>query len=158
MPRLLCLDEAACSVLLAEAAVAEHWEGAVRLVSAGDLGRVLRAQPTEGVRAVVQGAAAEAQLARANRLAQVGTMAMGVGHEINNPLTYVLSNAEYIVEDLVPVLRGAKGEDEPSSDVQELEELMSEITEGANHICSVVASWGALRGRRPRFGRCSSRR
>lgn len=144
VPRLLGLDAPACSVLLAEAAVAEHWEGGVRLVSAGDLDRVLREQQPGGVRAVVQGAAAEAQLARANRLAQVGTMAMGVGHEINNPLTYVLSNAEYIVEDLVPVLRGAKGEGEPSSDVEELEELMSEINEGANHIRSVVASLGSF--------------
>jgi PAS domain S-box-containing protein len=42
----------------------------------------------------------EAQIAQADRLASMGTMAAGVGHEINNPLTYVLQNLESLTEDL----------------------------------------------------------
>jgi PAS domain S-box-containing protein len=37
-----------------------------------------------------------AQLSRAERLASMGLMAAGVGHEINNPLTYVIGNLEEI--------------------------------------------------------------
>ncbi|MEZ4365149.1 MAG: PAS domain S-box protein [Kofleriaceae bacterium] len=36
----------------------------------------------------------QARLAQADRLAAIGTLAAGVGHEINNPLTYVMLNLE----------------------------------------------------------------
>jgi PAS domain S-box-containing protein len=42
----------------------------------------------------------QAQIARADRLATMGTMAAGVGHEINNPLTYVLCNVEALANEL----------------------------------------------------------
>lgn len=38
-----------------------------------------------------------AQLSRAERLASMGLLAAGVGHEINNPLTFVIGNLEEIV-------------------------------------------------------------
>ena len=44
-----------------------------------------------------------ASLAHADRLASMGTLAAGVGHEINNPLTYVLSNVENLSEDLLHI-------------------------------------------------------
>jgi PAS domain S-box-containing protein len=40
------------------------------------------------------------QLMLADRMASVGTLAAGVAHEINNPLSYVLTNLEMICEDL----------------------------------------------------------
>ena len=39
-------------------------------------------------------------LAQSDRLASMGTLAAGVAHEINNPLTYMLYNLESSVEDL----------------------------------------------------------
>jgi PAS domain S-box-containing protein len=36
------------------------------------------------------------RLAQAERLASLGTMAAGVGHEINNPLSYVIANIGYV--------------------------------------------------------------
>jgi nitrogen-specific signal transduction histidine kinase len=41
-----------------------------------------------------------ARLAQADRMASVGMLAAGVAHEINNPLTYVLSNLEGLAADL----------------------------------------------------------
>ena len=40
------------------------------------------------------------QLATSERLSALGTLAAGIAHEINNPLTYVMSNLELMREDL----------------------------------------------------------
>jgi PAS domain S-box-containing protein len=42
----------------------------------------------------------QAMLRQADRLTSMGTLAAGVAHEINNPLTYVLHNIESLSEDL----------------------------------------------------------
>lgn len=44
--------------------------------------------------------AVEQQLQLADRLAAVGLLSAGVAHEINNPLSYVLMNLEYLTQEL----------------------------------------------------------
>lgn len=46
-------------------------------------------------------------LAQADRLASMGMLAAGVAHEINNPLTYVLYNAETLAADLPGIAAAA---------------------------------------------------
>ncbi len=41
----------------------------------------------------------EARLAIADRMASIGTLVAGVAHEINNPLTYLLANLEWLKRD-----------------------------------------------------------
>jgi two-component system cell cycle sensor histidine kinase/response regulator CckA len=43
---------------------------------------------------------AEIRLAQADRLSTMGTLAAGIAHEINNPLTYVLCNLESLSQDV----------------------------------------------------------
>jgi len=48
----------------------------------------------------------QAKLVAAERIAAVGTLAAGVGHEINNPLAYLVLNLEGVAQSLV---RGSEG-------------------------------------------------
>lgn len=42
----------------------------------------------------------EARVAQSERLAAIGTMSAGMAHEINNPMTYVLSNVTFAIDEL----------------------------------------------------------
>ncbi|HEX4446364.1 MAG TPA: response regulator [Polyangiaceae bacterium] len=46
----------------------------------------------------------QARLAQTDRLTSLGTLAVGVAHEINNPLAYVLLNLGYVAEELPRLL------------------------------------------------------
>ncbi|WP_224366590.1 sensor histidine kinase [Hyalangium versicolor] len=74
----------------------------------------------------------QAQLLFADRLAAVGRLAAGVGHEINNPLSYILSNLRFIQREL----------DRPeAAGLPEKEELMTAIgdaREGADRVRIIV--------------------
>jgi C4-dicarboxylate-specific signal transduction histidine kinase len=65
--------------------------------------------------------ATQDQLLFADRLATVGRLAAGVGHEINNPLAYILSNLRYLQDEL--------GRMEGAPSEEERRELLSAITE-----------------------------
>ena len=73
------------------------------------------------------------QLLQASKLAAVGQLAAGVGHEINNPLTYMLGNAELLAEEL------ARLPDAPPARVKDLVEMVDEIRQGAERIKHVVS-------------------
>jgi PAS domain S-box-containing protein len=72
----------------------------------------------------------QAQLARAERLASLGLLAAGVGHEINNPLTYVILNLEEIAA--VTARRAA----DPA--LADLAGLSAEALEGARRVQEIV--------------------
>jgi len=74
-----------------------------------------------------------AQLAQADRMASLGILAAGVGHEINNPLTYVLSSLQEL-ETRVATLDSHSG----SSQRGELLECVHESLEGARRVRDIV--------------------
>jgi signal transduction histidine kinase/CheY-like chemotaxis protein len=88
------------------------------------------------VRDVTQEREMEARLRVADRLVSLGTLASGVAHEINNPLSYVVANVDFVVEGLksldADVLASAGG--------HELLDALGEIREGGRRIASIVES------------------
>ncbi len=75
----------------------------------------------------------QASLAQADRLASMGMLAAGIAHEINNPLAYMLVNAESLVEDLAAVLPGL-----PATQSEDFSNRLREIIDGARRIKQIA--------------------
>ena len=74
----------------------------------------------------------ELKLVQAERLASMGTLAAGVAHEINNPLTYVMANVGFVSERLAKLARSFASDPSvrPSlALVQQIEELRTALVE-----------------------------
>ncbi|MBU4427151.1 MAG: two-component sensor histidine kinase [Proteobacteria bacterium] len=65
------------------------------------------------------------QLVRASRLAEIGEMATGIAHEINNPLQ-VMKSEQTLVDAILSDLK-EKGEIKESEDLKEIEDSMAQI-------------------------------
>jgi signal transduction histidine kinase len=75
------------------------------------------------------GRAARHRLAAADRMAALGTLASGIAHEINNPLTYVIANLQTLAEQL------------PASTdktIRELSDIVADALDGAQRIRKLV--------------------
>jgi signal transduction histidine kinase/CheY-like chemotaxis protein len=90
-----------------ETAVATMRAGAHDFLTKNKLARLLPAVARELREAAVRAerAAMQQQLLLSDRLVQIGTLAAGVAHEINNPLAYVTGNLSFVLDELAP-LRG----------------------------------------------------
>jgi two-component system cell cycle sensor histidine kinase/response regulator CckA len=74
----------------------------------------------------------QAHLAQTDRLTSLGTLAVGVAHEINNPLAYVLLNLGYIAEELPKLLT------EPSKQASEVLLALDHARDGGERIRKIV--------------------
>jgi len=97
----------------------------------------VRVIPSEGellllIRDVTRRTQLEEQLAISERMASVGTLAAGVAHEINNPLTYVSANVQFVMDDLS---RMAAGE---AVDVATMQEALADALEGSDRVAEIV--------------------
>lgn len=65
------------------------------------------------------------QLVRASRLAEIGEMATGIAHEINNPLQ-VMKSEQTLIDTILEDLK-EKGEIKESEDLKEIEDSMAQV-------------------------------
>lgn len=82
-------------------------------------------------RALAEVETMQAQLTFADRLAVVGTLAAGVAHEVNNPLTYVIANLEV----LLAVIPAAEATDKAR---EQWLQLAAEALDGSLRIRNIV--------------------
>jgi len=73
------------------------------------------------------------QLQRAERLASIGTLASSVAHEVNNPLSYVSLNTDFLLE-VVANLQGTIASD----DHAELVDLLDDLRDGVDRIQRII--------------------
>jgi signal transduction histidine kinase len=82
----------------------------------------------------------EAHVVQSDRLASLGTLAAGVAHEINNPLTYVVTNVSFVSERLAKLgddLKGPSGK-ALGPELREIRAALEESQEGAQRVRQIV--------------------
>ncbi len=76
------------------------------------------------------------RLLATERLASLGTLAAGVAHEINNPLAYILSNLNYVNEELTELVKGGGALE--GSRANDLLEALRETLTGGHRVRDIV--------------------
>jgi PAS domain S-box-containing protein len=102
----------------------------------------------EDVTARVEGEAErrqmQAQLALADRMASLGTLAAGVAHEINNPLTYVVANVEVARGALEELAKRHADDDGLGPPLREVGDALGEAAEGTRRVREIVGDLKVL--------------
>ena len=81
----------------------------------------------------------EARLMEADRMIAVGTLAVGVAHEINNPLAYVIGNLQWAEAALASSPYAA-----PDGPLADLRRALGDAAEGADRVRRIVRDLKAL--------------
>jgi PAS domain S-box-containing protein len=112
-------------------------QGRARVVARGPGGEPLRMVGT--CTDVTERRRMMERLQLADRMVSVGTLAAGVAHEINNPLSFVNANVSFALERLEALARGAGAEPpEVARAVEECRVALGEAASGADRVRRIV--------------------
>lgn len=109
-------------------------DGTERVVEFSAVSNVLPGRHLSVFRDVTEKKLLENRLLLADRLTVMGSLAAGVAHEINNPLTYVLANLELIQEDLAKFAAGT----DPHRAAAEIEHRLAQVKDGVERVRCIV--------------------
>jgi PAS domain S-box-containing protein len=84
-----------------------------------------------------------ARVLQTDRMAAIGTLAAGLAHEVNNPLAYVLSNMNHVLDQLPQLASALRGPTPPpgasaAARLDELVQSLAEALEGAERVRAIV--------------------
>ncbi|MFO0568764.1 MAG: ATP-binding protein [Polyangiaceae bacterium] len=105
------------------------------------MGRSTREAAGIAIRDISERREMQARLVASDRMATLGTLAAGVAHEINNPLSYILANVDYALEEL-------ESRDGP----RELVQSLADASEGCLRVQRIVNDLRALSRRSEQVG------
>jgi signal transduction histidine kinase len=80
----------------------------------------------------------DAHVVQSDRLASLGTLAAGVAHEINNPLTYVVTNLSFVTERLAKIAEAGGVDGVVGAQLADVREALEEAQEGAQRVRQIV--------------------
>ncbi|HEY7724670.1 MAG TPA: ATP-binding protein, partial [Anaeromyxobacteraceae bacterium] len=108
--------------------------GGPRVVEYSGVSRILPSRHLLVMRDVTSDRQMRSRLALADRMASVGTLAAGVAHELNNPLSYVVANLTFVAESLQRLARAA----DEAGPAGELSDAVREAREGAERMRAII--------------------
>jgi len=86
----------------------------------------------------------QTRMVQMDRMIAMGTLAAGVGHEINNPLSYVLANVQFATRILDEHSDREELPKKVGEDLRDIQEALEEAEEGAQRIDDIVADLKTL--------------
>jgi signal transduction histidine kinase/ligand-binding sensor domain-containing protein/CheY-like chemotaxis protein len=92
---------------------------------------------------------ARERLVHAEKMAAVGTLAAGVGHELNNPLAFIISNLHYVATEV----RELEQRTHAPAHWQEVEQALSEALQGTDRMRSIIQDLRTFSRARPHHSR-----
>jgi len=100
---------------------------------------LVEARPRRSAPASSRDAELEQRLQSRDRMASIGTLTAGVVHGINNPLSYVIANLEYVKRLLA---RGGQRPDDKA--LAELGDIVDDSLDGAERVRRIVSDLGSF--------------
>ncbi|MET0404138.1 MAG: PhnD/SsuA/transferrin family substrate-binding protein [Cystobacter sp.] len=91
----------------------------------------------------------EARLLQADRLSALGSLAAAVGHEMNNPLAFMLANLSYAREELERLGQSPRLREEAGPALDDVLEALSETAQGALRLKRIVQDLRTLTRKPP---------